>query len=78
MIAYIRRGWGIKGEFGTEDWLKVNLEDVFTPAAIDVEFNPVGTNAHAKSQLLLNQIKRHASFVLGRSTICRYNILDLS
>jgi hypothetical protein len=72
MINYIRRRWGIKGVLGTDDWLNVNLEDVFTSAAIDVEFNPPGTNAHAKSQLLLNQIKRHVSFVLGCCTICRY------
>lgn len=72
MINYIRRRWSIKGAFGTGDWLSVNLEDVFTSAAIDLEFNPPGTNAHAQSQLLLNHIKRHISFVLGRCTICRY------
>jgi hypothetical protein len=72
MVNYIRRRWGIKGAFGTDDWLSVNLEDVFTSAAIDLEFNPDGTNEHAKSQLLLNQIKRHVSFILGRCTICRY------
>jgi hypothetical protein len=72
MINYIRRRWGIKGVFGTGDWLNVNLEDIFTSAAIDVEFNPPGTNAHAESQLLLNQIKRHVSFILGRCTIYRY------
>lgn len=72
LVNYIRRRWGIKGAFGTGEWLNVNLEDIFTSAAIDVEFNPIGTDAHAKSQLLLNQIKRHVSFVLGRCTIYRY------
>jgi hypothetical protein len=72
LVKYIRRRWGIEGPFGKDDWLNVNLEDVFTSAAIDVEFNPTGTDVHAKSQLLLNRIKRHVSFVLGRSTICRY------
>jgi hypothetical protein len=72
LVSYIRRRWGINGVFGTDEWLNVNLEDVFTSAAIDVEFNPIGTDAHAKSQLLLNQIKRHVSFVLGRCTIYRH------
>ena len=72
MVRYIRRRWHVKGKFGTGEWTQVNLEDVFTSAAIDVEFSPPGSDDHAKAQLLLNRIKEHVSYVLGRSTIGRY------
>ncbi len=69
LLEYIRKGWGIRDDFGSGKWRVLNLEDVFTHLAIDVEFASADTDQKSDAQLKLSALKTY----IGRS-ICNRSI----
>lgn len=72
LLEYVRANWNNNWGFGSGSWEHLNLEDVFTSLAIENEFAPSDTDEKARTQLLLNNLKRYIRRVIAKNSLNRY------